>query len=58
MPFLNTFPTTGDGACCDVKTGCPLIGFCLPSFFGKAGATLEFINEYAWSFMVTSPFYP
>jgi hypothetical protein len=38
-----------------MKTGCPLIGVCLPSFLGLAGAILVIINLYACSFMVSRP---
>ena len=36
-----------------MNTGCPLIGVCLPSFLGKSGATLESINRYVCSLMVS-----
>ncbi len=42
-------------ACCAMNTGCPLIGVCLPSFFGKSGAILVFTNWKVCSLMVSRP---
>ena len=42
-------------ACCAMKTGCPLIGVCFPSFFGIGGAILEFIKSQACFLIISIP---
>ena len=42
-------------ACWAMKTGCPCIGVCLPSFAGSEGATISRIKSQAWEWIVLRP---
>jgi hypothetical protein len=57
MPFFNTASATGGVACWAIKTGCPLIGVCLPSFFGYWGAILILIKSIACCLIVSIPLF-
>lgn len=43
-------------ACCALKTGCPRIGVCRPSFGGFAGARRVRMKSSAWRRIVSMPF--
>ena len=43
------------GACCAMKTGCPLIGVCLTSFFGSRSAILVLMKPMACCRIVSIP---
>ena len=42
-------------ACCALKTGCPRIGVCFPSFGGFAGARHVRMKSSQWERIVSSP---
>jgi len=42
-------------ACCAMKTGCPFIGVCFPSFLGLGGAKRDVMKSAAWDRIVVIP---
>lgn len=44
-------------ACWAMKTGCPLIGVCFPSFLGYSGATLEFMKSLVCFLIISMPLF-